>query len=135
MSLQPPRGGTPLRATRQRRSITAVLAGSERPLTPAEILARARHDLPSLGIATVYRSLRDGLDDGSLRAVEVPGATTHYEVASHGHHHHFHCTGCGRVYEVHGCPGDLARLAPPGFAVDGHEITLSGRCRECLSGR
>jgi Fur family ferric uptake transcriptional regulator len=35
------------------------------------------------------------------------------------------------VFDVHRCPGDLAALAPPGFSVDHHEITLYGRCAEC----
>jgi Fur family transcriptional regulator, ferric uptake regulator len=30
-----------------------------------------------------------------------------------------------------GCPGDLRRLAPRGFRVEGHEVTLYGRCSDC----
>lgn len=119
------------RSTRQRQVIATVFKAAERPLTPPEVLNRAQADLPALGIATVYRALREGLSEGELRIVEVPGGAPHYELADHGHHHHFHCTVCGRVFEVHGCPGDLKNLAPPGFAVTGHEITLTGRCREC----
>lgn len=124
-----------IRSTRQRQVIDEVLTSTDRPLTPAEILTAAQRSHPQLGIATVYRALRDGIDTGRLRAVEVPGGTTHYETATHGHHHHFHCTVCGKVYEVEGCPGDLARLAPDGFVVTGHEITLSGRCRACSAKR
>jgi Fur family ferric uptake transcriptional regulator len=35
------------------------------------------------------------------------------------------------VFDVHECPGDLAGLAPPGFSVARHEITLYGRCSDC----
>ena len=120
-----------MRSTKQRSAIQAALESSERPLTPPEILSEAQRNEPRLGIATVYRALRDGIEAGSIRSVEVPGGATHYERADHGHHHHFHCTRCGKVYEVHGCPGDLAKLAPAGFRVEGHEITLSGICAEC----
>ena len=120
------------RQTRQRTAIEGVLAASERPLTPLEILAVAQRSLPTMGIATVYRALRDGQQAGTVQAVEVAGGTTHYERADHGHHHHFHCIACGKVYEVHGCPGDLAALAPNGFHVEDHEITLHGRCADCL---
>ena len=123
------------RSTRQRQVIERALARTARPLSPQELLAEAQQDLPRLGIATVYRALRDGQDGGSIRPVEVPGGATRYELSSHGHHHHFHCTACGRVFEVEGCPGDLANLAPKGFAVTGHEILLSGICRECLVAR
>ena len=120
------------RQTRQRTAIEGILAASERPLTPLEILAVAQRAVPTLGIATVYRALRDGQDAGTVQPVEVAGGMTHYERADHGHHHHFHCTACGKVYEVHGCPGDLAALAPVGFRVEGHEITLRGQCVACV---
>ena len=121
------------RSTRQRQAIASVLTSAERPLTPPEILAAAQVSQPGLGIATVYRALRDGQAAGEIRMVEVPGGMVHYEPAHQGHHHHFHCTDCGKLYEVHGCPGDLARLAPPGFTVTGHEITLSGICAACTT--
>jgi Fur family ferric uptake transcriptional regulator len=120
------------RQTRQRAAIESVLGASERPLIPLEILAIAQRELPTMGIATVYRALRDGQEAGTIQAVEVAGGTTHYERADHAHHHHFHCVACGKVYEVHGCPGNLAGLAPAGFQVEGHEITLRGRCAACL---
>jgi Fur family transcriptional regulator, ferric uptake regulator len=119
------------RSTRQRQAIASVLTAAERPLTPPEILAAAQVSQPGLGIATVYRALRDGQAAGEIRLVEAPGGMAHYEPAHHEHHHHFHCTECGKLYEVHGCPGDLARLAPSGFIVAGHEITLSGICATC----
>jgi Fur family ferric uptake transcriptional regulator len=52
-------------------------------------------------------------------------------MAQRGHHHHFRCDACQRVFDVHQCPGDLAGLAPPGFSVARHEITLYGRCSDC----
>ena len=30
-----------------------------------------------------------------------------------------------------GCPGHLKQLAPDGFVVDGHELTLYGQFRDC----
>jgi Fur family ferric uptake transcriptional regulator len=38
-----------------------------------------------------------------------------YEVAGHGHHHHFQCTVCQRVFDVHACPGNLASLRQRDF--------------------
>lgn len=119
------------RHSRQRQAIEKALAGAGRPLTPGELLSEASGGAPGLGIATVYRAIRQGLDQGTIQAVEVTGTTTRYESAHHGHHHHFRCTACDRVFEVHACPGDLAHLAPPGFLVTGHEITLSGLCEAC----
>ncbi len=119
------------RSTRQRQVIEEVLARTARPLSPQELLGEAQRESPRLGIATVYRALRDGQNDGTIRTVEVPGGATRYELAGHGHHHHFHCLTCQKVFEVAGCPGDLANLAPAGFEVTGHEILLTGTCSDC----
>jgi Fur family transcriptional regulator, ferric uptake regulator len=33
---------------------------------------------------------------------------------------------------VHACPGDLAHMAPAGFRVEAHDITLYGQCADCV---
>ena len=120
------------RNTRQRAAIREALAHAARPLLPQEVLDAAQSGAPGLSIATVYRNLRTLLDEGELRSVMLPGENARYELAGGGHHHHFQCLTCQRVFEVHACPGNLAALAPPGFTVEDHDLTLYGRCRECL---
>ena len=119
------------RQTRQRDAIRAALAAANRPLAPQEVLVAARAELPSLGIATVYRTLKALLDDGWLRAVELPGAPPRYEVAGKSHHHHFHCRVCDGVFEVEACPGGIRGLLPGGFRLERHEIILYGLCAHC----
>lgn len=108
-----------------------VLSAATRPLTPDEIRIAAARKVRGLGIATVYRALRLLVDAGDAVIVEVPGATPRYERSGRGHHHHFHCRSCEQVFEVDDCPGNVARIAPPGFRVDGHEIVLFGLCARC----
>lgn len=119
------------RRTRQRDAVRRVVDAARHPLSAAEIHDAAARLQEGLGIATVYRTIKALLDAGELVAVSLPGDTPRYERAALGHHHHFHCRACGRVFEVDGCPGGLARLAPRGFAVDGHELVLYGRCKGC----
>jgi Fur family ferric uptake transcriptional regulator len=121
------------RSTRQRSAIRAAIELAQRPLLPQEVLAAAQAQVPGLGIATVYRNLKALLDEGAVKLVTLPGENPRYEAMGHGHHHHFQCTACERVFDVHACPGDLSRLAPAGFTVDDHELTLYGRCRDCQS--
>lgn len=102
-----------------------------RPLSAPEILESAQAEAPSLSIATVYRNLKQLVDEGALLQVMLPGENPRYELAHQDHHHHFQCRRCQRVFDVHACPGDFGHLAPPGFAVDGHELTLYGTCADC----
>ncbi|RYX92191.1 MAG: transcriptional repressor [Comamonadaceae bacterium] len=119
------------RDTRQRAAIRAVVSDSPRPLLPLEIQERAQQHVPGLGLATIYRNLKLLVEEGGVRTVELPGEAPRFESALHGHHHHFQCRMCERVFDVHHCPGNFAEMAPRGFTVDAHELTLYGRCAEC----
>ncbi|MGE0495064.1 MAG: Fur family transcriptional regulator [Vulcanimicrobiota bacterium] len=120
-----------IRSTRQRSAIREAIKAAGRPLCTDEILQLARQEVPNLGIATVYRAVKALLDERWLHAVELPGQTTLYERAGLGHHHHFHCRQCGKVYDIDGCPGNLGRLVPEGFQLEDHDLTLYGRCDAC----
>ena len=119
------------RNTRQRQAIKQVIERADRPLSPQEIHEAAAREAEGLGIATVYRTIKSLVEAGELTAVDVPGEPPRYEPAGKDHHHHFHCTRCGRVFEVEDCPGKLQDLAPRGFRVEGHHLTLYGACAEC----
>jgi Fur family transcriptional regulator, ferric uptake regulator len=119
------------RDTQQRRAIRSAIEKADRPLSPREVLDQAEEISPGLGIATVYRTLKNGVEGGWLQTVELPGEAPRYEPTGKQHHHHFHCRRCDRVYEIEGCSEDLRNLTPPGFALEAHEIVLYGRCAAC----
>ena len=93
------------RKTRQRGAILEVLEVANRPLSPQEILGSARLKVPNIGIATVYRAIKDFLQSDILSEVDLPGSLQRYEVKSREHHHHFWCRICDRVFKVNTCPG------------------------------
>src|SRR5438132_14234532 len=119
------------RATRQRGAIKSVIRASARPLSPGEVLHAARSEVNALGLATVYRTLKLLVAEGVVQVITLPGESARYEMAESAHHHHFRCNTCRRVYDVPGCPGNFRRLAPRGFKVEHHDVTLYGRCRDC----
>lgn len=123
------------RLTRQRDAIHTAIRASRRPLTPLEVLEAARASVHALGLATVYRTLKLLVDEGQVQAIHLPGESPRYEIAESAHHHHFRCTACDRVFDVPGCPGDMRRLAPRGFVVERHDLTLYGRCSACGKAR
>jgi Fur family transcriptional regulator, ferric uptake regulator len=119
------------RRTRQREAIRNVFGRSARPLGPQEVLCAAQDDVPGLGIATVYRTIKSLVEEGLIKPIEVPGQPTCYEPSEMAHHHHFHCRECGRVFDVDGCLAGITAMGPPGFRVESHEIFLYGRCPDC----
>ena len=123
------------RLTNQRSAIVRVIHDAPGPLRPLEILGLASPIVPTLGIATVYRQLRRLRDAGEVRAVEMGVNDVRYEPTDRGHHHHFLCRECDEAFDIHGCPEGIAKLAPPGFELEEHEITLYGQCRDCSAGK
>ncbi len=122
------------RSTRQRDAIHAALHAAGRPLSPQEILEVAQANVPAIGIATVYRTLKTLIAEHRVQAVNLPGQAARYELegGAHGHHHHhFQCTHCQRVFDIDACPGRLDSLAPAGYVVESHDLTLYGRCAAC----
>lgn len=119
------------RDTAQRRAIRKVFSVQNRPLTPQEILDAAQEQVPQMGLATVYRTLKALTESQDLAIVDVPGEPQRYELSGKAHHHHFSCRSCGRMFEMDGCPGDLQNLVPRGFVMEDHEVFIYGRCREC----
>jgi len=120
--------------TQQKLALTRLLQRAERPLTPAEICRAGKKTISTLGIATVYRALKQLVEEGRVRLVEIPGASPHYESTARQHHHFFFCQHCRRLYNLAGCVRGVDGLAPAGFAVEGHEIVLYGRCADCIGG-
>ncbi|MBX9601669.1 MAG: transcriptional repressor [Bryobacteraceae bacterium] len=125
---------TQSRNTRQRKAIRDAFTGSGRPMNPAEVLAIASQSVSGIGIATVYRTIKGLLEDGWLVTVDLPGQVSRYEQSGKGHHHHFHCRDCDKVFEMNGCPGHEDE-GPDGFVVTGHEFVLYGYCDSCAQAR
>ena len=119
------------RRTKQRNAIWNAVQSAGRPLSPHEIRALAASSVGSIGIATVYRNVKALQDEGAIVPVEMPGQPPRYEVSGLMHHHHFHCRACDCVFEMEGCAGDLSALAPQGFNVEGHMLSLFGLCQAC----
>lgn len=123
------------RNTKQRETILGVLHTAEGPLGIPEIHARAKANLESLGLATVYRAVKRLRDEQEILEVDLPGEEAHFEVRRAHHHHHFRCQKCQKVFELDFCPLHLpsGTLLPNGYRVLEHHLTLYGLCQNCDS--
>lgn len=119
------------RYSRYQDLIYEALRSAAGPLSATDVHALLGET--GIGLATVYRLLKKGLEGGDLVSVQLPGGPNRFEPADKPHHHHFECVACHTVFDVMGCPGGIDRLVPEGFTLEQHEIILSGRCSDCVS--
>lgn len=120
------------RNTKQKGAIRSAFVETDRPLSPEEVLSYAQREAPDISVATVYRNLKTLVEEGWLIPVQLPGESQRYELSGKGHHHHFLCNDCGRVYELEGCiPAPKPKL-PRGFRALSHDFLFHGICAACV---
>jgi Fur family transcriptional regulator, ferric uptake regulator len=119
--------------TLPRQAVLEVLEQSDVHLTPAEVLERAQAIYPSLGRATVYRTLELLTSLGVVRPIFLGERGVCLTLAEGGHHH-LVCNDCGAVIEFDECTvGELEQeLAQRlNFQIRGHLLEFYGLCEQC----
>jgi Fur family transcriptional regulator, peroxide stress response regulator len=119
-----------LRLTAQRQEVLAVLLEKRDHPTAEEVFIRAKRRLPEVSLATVYNCLEALTRCGLLRQVNLERGAARYcpNMAAHSH---FHCEGCGGIYDVELAAAALKPHLPRGFQLSHSEISLRGLCANC----
>jgi Fur family ferric uptake transcriptional regulator len=124
-----------LKATRQRDVIVDAFFSTEGHLSVDQLLEKAKERDPSIGAATVYRTMKILTDAGLASARHFEGGQTKYEAALDRHHHdHLICTSCGNIVEFENERIEELqdRVAlEHGFIVTRHKLELYGLCKDC----
>lgn len=121
-------GQSGLRSTRQRELIYGILLGQRDHPTADEVYARAKHEMPSISLATVYNCLETLVGCHLVKQVNFERQPTRFCPNLH-EHAHFHDETTGRVYDVDLDERTLAKLRdalPEGFEPRAVEITFRG---------
>ena len=119
-----------------RRAVVDLLGRQTCCLSAQEIFDGLRKVRRPVGIASVYRALEVLVDLRLVKRVDAGDGIARYEPApSNGdHHHHLVCRACGKV-EAFTDPRlerTIDRVAGGlGYAVDEHEVVLTGACADC----
>lgn len=87
-----------LKHSKPRRDIVDVFLASEGHLTAHELYQQVKQRTPSIGFATVYRTLRLLAECGLARTMDYGDGTLRYE-PNRFQHHHIICTDCNRTIE------------------------------------
>jgi Fe2+ or Zn2+ uptake regulation protein len=126
------------RTTRPRKLIAERLIELESlgtDFTVEELWQELRQAEPRIGRATVYRAVEKLVNKELLARIEFADGTHHYRVCGGSeHHHHLTCTQCHHVVDIDIClPADqfVAIGKQAGFVIEGHSLTLFGRCKNC----
>lgn len=126
------------RRTAQRVVVAEALASAKRALSAQELYERIREKHPTIGRATVYRTLEQQVEDGMASRFERDGHISAYIACDAGHHHHLVCTSCQRVEDVAEdvvAPMLTAVGRRHDFAVDHAALDFYGLCAKCRNKR
>ena len=121
------------RLTNQKKAILDHLRATKGHPDAYEIYEEVKKRLPQISLATVYRNLDTMVGKGMIKAIRIKDDRFNYD-GHEGKHHHFHCTSCGRVYNI---PDNillnLEKINEEGIVdlIEDYSIMLKGTCMNC----
>jgi Fe2+/Zn2+ uptake regulation proteins len=124
-----------LKHSKPRMGILDVFLTIEKHVSIDELWVAVKKKHPSVGYATVYRTLKLLCEGGLCRELHFEDGTTRYEhLYGHNHHDHLICTECGQLVEV--VDGKIEELQVKlmkryGFSPKYHRMDLYGTCKNC----
>lgn len=119
--------------TPPRLAVLQVIEQDGEHLNPTEILARAQAIHPSVGRATVYRTLELLTQLNIVRPIYVGEGGPTY-IRAEGGHHHLVCSDCGKIVDFDQCVAEqmVDELTERfGFVIKSHLLEFYGLCGDC----
>ena len=117
-----------LRSTPQRELVYKVMLQKRDHPTADEVFARAKSEMPTISLATVYNCLDTLVSCGLIRQVNFERAPTRYCPNLHPHAH-FHDELSGAIHDIE-LPAALlenvSSVLPPGYDARSVHITFQG---------
>ncbi|MDM8270701.1 Fur family transcriptional regulator [Thermophilibacter provencensis] len=127
----------PARNTVQRSIIEDELRRLANHPTADEVYEAVRAEHPSIGKATVYRTLNLLSDEGEIGRVRINNGADRFDHQAFAHYH-VRCVECGRVDDVMIALLDEgvneAAAEASGYQILGHTLQFDGVCPVCRAG-
>ncbi|MFZ0408167.1 MAG: transcriptional repressor [Cyanobium sp.] len=121
------------RLTPRQELLLAALRAAERELSGQELHARLRGGSGAMGLATVYRHLRQLQQKGLVRCRHLPSGEALF-APSERDEHHLTCVDCGSTVRLSHCPVPDVQLHDAdlaGFLPLFHTLEFFGLCTDC----
>ena len=119
--------------TPRQRSLLRQLERAGRELSGQQLHRLLQENGEAMGLATVYRHLRQLQRQGRVRCRHLPSGEALYAPIDLDRHH-LTCVGCGRSRELHACPIHEVELPSGergGFRLLFHTLEFFGVCENC----
>jgi Fur family ferric uptake transcriptional regulator len=124
-----------LRNSSSRSAVLAEFMKADKHLTSEELYKIISKKIPTIGIATIYRSLHLFCECGIARELKMEDGISRYEpILGHEHHDHLVCTKCGKFIEI--IDSELEEIQRKianryRFNIQNHKMELYGLCSDC----
>jgi Fur family transcriptional regulator, peroxide stress response regulator len=119
------RGG---KITPQRLAIYETLQADSTHPSAEAVYERIRATMPTVSLATVYKTLNELVALGELRRFDINGVS-HFDARTDPHAEVV-CLSCDIIMDV-AAPGAPPAPAIPGFEIIGQTQTFYGYCSQC----
>ena len=122
-----------LRVTPQRQMIFGLLQANDSHPTVESLYERARSEMPTMSLKTVYQTVHDLEALGEVDVLDLGTGSLRVDPNVEDDHHHLVCSSCGRVRDL---PVEFDGLRVPGryrrdFTVDAVQVIFRGHCDDC----
>jgi len=124
-----------LKRTDQRETILEVFLQSKKHLTVEELHNLVKYRDPSIGLTTIYRTMKLFCECSLARANHFEGGRVRYEQQyKTAHHDHMICIECGETIEF--VDPQIEKLQEKvvkqfGFQMTDHRMEIYGTCEKC----
>ena len=123
-----------LKTTKQRNRILEIFLEKDRHMTPEEVLDAVQPHIPSVGLATIYRTMKLLVKAGVAHERRFADGLLRYEIAVEGEHHdHIICLDCGKIVEFEDETIEERQelvAKEKGFTIVSHRLDIYARCQK-----
>lgn len=121
-----------LRASHQRIVVLEYLLEDHNHPTVDQVYLELKDKIPSLSRTTIYNTLTAFVEAGLAQAVRIESGDIRFDI-NLGRHGHFHCKGCGKIFDVPGSffLDDESQKYLEKFTILDKSFNLIGFCGNC----
>jgi Fur family transcriptional regulator, ferric uptake regulator len=123
-----------LRWTSQRKLVLDVFLQQSGHVQIDDIYDRVREEDPTIGIATIYRTMKLLVESGLAELHSFDNKTTYERLFKVRHHDHLICKICKKTVEFEHPLIEKYQLEicqQNGFTLKSHRMDLYGICKDC----